>query len=122
MGFAAVLSLAGCGSGSNTNATAPPPASAAAASDGEYIAPDAKGVQTITVGQAPIPDYLELPAHIEPDPTRVVHVFAPAGGRIVEMKVRPWDHVEKAPLWPCSTAVTWPARSPTTTKLALTMK
>ena len=95
MGFAAVLALAGCGSGSNTNATAPPPASAAAAPDGEYIAPDAKGVQTITVGQAPIPDYLELPAHIEPDPTRVVHVFAPAGGRIVEMKVRPWDHVEK---------------------------
>jgi membrane fusion protein, heavy metal efflux system len=97
LGVAAVLALAGCGSGSNTNATAPPSAGApsAAASDGEYIAPDAKGVQTITVGEAPIPDYLELPAHIEPDPTRVVHVFAPAGGRIVEMKVRPWDHVEK---------------------------
>jgi len=97
LGLAAVLALAGCGSGSNTNATAPPPAgtNSAAAADGEYIAPDAKGVQTITVGQAPIPDYLELPAHIEPDPTRVVHVFAPAGGRIVEMKVRPWDHVEK---------------------------
>ena len=97
LGLAAVLALAGCGSGSNTNATAPPPAgtNSAAAADGEYIAPDAKGVQTITVGQAPIPDYLELPAHIEPDPTRVVHVFAPAGGRIVEMKVRPWDRVEK---------------------------
>jgi membrane fusion protein, heavy metal efflux system len=42
-----------------------------------------------------IPEYLDLPAHIEADPTRVVHVFAPAGGRIVEMKVRPWDRVEK---------------------------
>ena len=35
------------------------------------------------------------PPDIEADPTRVVHVFAPAGGRIVEMKVRPWDRVEK---------------------------
>jgi cobalt-zinc-cadmium efflux system membrane fusion protein len=97
LGLAVVLALAGCGSGSNTNATPPPPAGAnsAAATDGEYIAPDSKGVQTITVSESPIPDYLELPAHIEPDPTHVVRVFAPAGGRIVEMKVRPWDHVEK---------------------------
>ncbi len=30
-----------------------------------------------------------------PDPTRVVHVFPVATGRVVEMRVRPWDHVEK---------------------------
>jgi cobalt-zinc-cadmium efflux system membrane fusion protein len=40
-------------------------------------------------------DALELPAHIDADPTQVVHVFPPAGGRIVEMKVRPWDRVDK---------------------------
>ena len=61
----------------------------------EYVAPDSKGIQTEAARTSAIPDYLDLPAHIEPDPTRVVHVFAPAGGRIVEMKVRPWDHVEK---------------------------
>jgi membrane fusion protein, heavy metal efflux system len=60
-----------------------------------YVAPDAAGVQTMIVRQTTIPDYLELPAHIEADPTRVVHVYPPAGGRIVEMKVRPWDRVAK---------------------------
>jgi len=61
----------------------------------EYVAPDAKGIQTQTVRVSSIPEYLELPAHIEADPTRVVHVFAPAGGRIVAMRVRPWDSVTK---------------------------
>jgi len=61
----------------------------------EYVAPDAKGVQTMSVTITHVPDYLDLPAHIEADPTRVVHVFAPAGGRIMEMKVRPWDNVER---------------------------
>ena len=49
----------------------------------------------MTVRKTAIPEYLDLAAHIEPDPTRVVHVFAPAGGRITEMRVRPWDRVEK---------------------------
>ncbi|MFY9530358.1 MAG: efflux RND transporter periplasmic adaptor subunit [Candidatus Acidiferrales bacterium] len=60
-----------------------------------YVAPDAKGIQTLTVQTTTVPEYMELPAHIEADPTRVVHVFAPAGGRIIEMKVRPWDRVKK---------------------------
>src|SRR5271154_528740 len=92
LGLAAAL--AGCGSGgskddtpSNTqNASSPGP---------EYVAPDSNGIQTQTARTSAIPEYLDLPAHIEADPTRVVHVFAPAGGRIVEMKVRPWDRVEK---------------------------
>lgn len=54
-----------------------------------------KGVATMTVKAEPIPDYLNVPAQIETDPTLVVHVFTPAGGRITEMKVRPWDHVVK---------------------------
>ena len=56
---------------------------------------DSKGIQTRIARTSTVPEYLDLPAHIEPDPTRVVHVFAPAGGRITEMKVRPWDRVEK---------------------------
>ncbi len=54
-----------------------------------------RGIQTITVKTTVVPNYLELAAHIEADPTRVVHVFAPAGGRITELKVRPWERVEK---------------------------
>lgn len=61
----------------------------------EYLAPDTKGIQTVTVEKTAVPDYLDLPAHIEADPTRVVHVYPPIGGRIVEMQVRPWDHVAK---------------------------
>ncbi|MFZ0786425.1 MAG: efflux RND transporter periplasmic adaptor subunit [Candidatus Acidiferrales bacterium] len=61
----------------------------------EYVATDSRGIQTVTVQRTSVPEYLDLPAHIEADPTRVVHVYPPIGGRIVEMKVRPWDHVAK---------------------------
>lgn len=88
------FALAGCGSGGATN-TSPPSSQPANASNAEYVAPDSKGIQTQIVRTTTIPEYLDLPAHIEADPTRVVHVFAPAGGRIVEMKVRLWDRVER---------------------------
>jgi membrane fusion protein, heavy metal efflux system len=86
--------LLGCGSGSpsdNSAAQTPKNDSASTA----IVASDSKGIQSQLARPTEIPEYLDLPAHIEPDPTRVVHVFAPVGGRIVEMKVRPWDHVEK---------------------------
>jgi membrane fusion protein, heavy metal efflux system len=89
--------LQGCSStssqsaqGGSQSAQVAPNSSAA-----EYFAPDTKGIQTVTVQTTAVPEYLDLPAHIEADPTRVVHVYPPAGGRIVEMKVRPWDHVTK---------------------------
>src|SRR5580704_7520539 len=60
--------------------TAPGQASAEAQAAGsanstgnEYVASDAKGIQTITAKTSAIPEYLDLPAHIEADPTRVVH-------------------------------------------------
>jgi cobalt-zinc-cadmium efflux system membrane fusion protein len=87
----AAIAAGGCGS----SASAPAATEPAGATNIEYVAPDAKGIQTMTVRATPIPEYLDLPAHIEADPTRVVRVFPPAGGRIVEMKVRPWDRVEK---------------------------
>jgi cobalt-zinc-cadmium efflux system membrane fusion protein len=93
--FAVALLTAGCGQSKSTSAQSQTDATAASSSNTEYVASDAKGIQTITVRPVSIPDYLDLPAHVEPDPTTVVHVFAPAGGRIVEMKVRPWDRVEK---------------------------
>ena len=66
-----------------------------AASEAQYVAPGASGIVTATVQLSAVPNYIQLPAQIEADPTRVVHVYPPAGGRITEMKVRPWDHVEK---------------------------
>lgn len=93
--LAAALLTAGCGQSKGTSAQSQTDATAASSRNTEYVASDAKGIQTTTVRPTSIPDYLDLPAHIEPDPTTVVHVFAPAGGRIVEMKVRPWDRVEK---------------------------
>lgn len=93
----AALFAAGCSSAPST-----PPAgetqaaqTSSAQTDGQYVAADAKGVRTIVVQKSAIPDYLELPAHIEPDPTSVVHVYPPAGGRITALKIRPWDHVAK---------------------------
>src|SRR5579863_1503682 len=92
---ATALLAAGCGQSSSTPAQSQPSAGLKDSPNTEYVAPDAKGVQTMTVHSATIPDFLDLPAHIEPDPTSVIHVFAPAGGRIVEVKVRPWDHVTR---------------------------
>jgi membrane fusion protein, heavy metal efflux system len=101
LGIVFAIAAGGCsssGSGSEQANAQPQPSQSASSSDTEYIASDAKGIQTVTVNSSAVPDYLVLPAHIEADPTRVVHVFPPAGGRIVEMKVRPSDHVEKGQL------------------------
>jgi len=96
-GLFTTLVMCGCGS-SKSPTTAGDSATAggsAGAANTEYVAPDAKGIQTMKVQGTTIPEYLDLPAHIEADPERVVRVYPPAGGRIVEMKVRPWDRVEK---------------------------
>lgn len=63
--------------------------------DTYYLPPEMKGIATMTVKSEPVPDYLDTPAQIQADPTLEVHVFTPAGGRITEMRVRPWDHVVK---------------------------
>lgn len=89
--------LSGCSSSTSQSASGGTASAQGAPSSSatEYLAPDTKGIQTVTVQKTAVPDYLDLPAHIEADPTRVVHVYPPIGGRIVEMQVRPWDHVAK---------------------------
>ena len=42
-----------------------------------------------------LPDYLEIAARIQADPTRVVRVYAPISGRLISVQVRPADHVER---------------------------
>ena len=89
------VSCGGAGNASNSSEQPKDNSNSESVKGNEYVAPDAKGIQTMTVKTADVPNYLELAAHIEPDPTHVVHVFAPAGGRITELKVRPWQKVEK---------------------------
>jgi cobalt-zinc-cadmium efflux system membrane fusion protein len=96
IGLAVGLAAAGCGGSDSASSPTQSSASPAATSQGsEYVASDAKGIQTMTVKSSAVPEYLDLAAHIEADPTRVVHVFAPAGGRITELKISPWQHVAK---------------------------
>ena len=87
-----LLALYGCGGAAEPQAAAP-------AADGKtadvFVAKDAKGISTMTVQAQAVPEYLEIPGRVTPDPTLVVHVYPTAGGRVTEMKVRPWDHVEK---------------------------
>lgn len=90
-GIIAALALCGCGSATRANNSADSDNGQSA----DYVAPDSRGVQTTIVKSSRIPEYLDLPAHVDVDPTRVVRVYPPAGGRITEMKVRPSDHVVK---------------------------
>ncbi len=40
-------------------------------------------------------DYLDIPAHVMPDPAHVVHVFPPLSGRIFDLQVLPGQEVKK---------------------------
>src|SRR5271156_5165024 len=100
-GIVFAIAAGGCGSsggGSEQKSVQADANPSASSTDTEYITSDAKGIQPITVKSPAVPDSLVLPAHIEADPTRLVHIYPPAGGRIIEMKVRPSDHVEKGQL------------------------
>ncbi len=68
---------------------------AATEENSQYVAPDAKGIHTVVVQKTEVPDYLDIPAHIEPDPTSVVRCISARRRAIIELKVRPWDHVSK---------------------------
>jgi len=95
LALAAASLAAGCGGSAQPSGAAEQDSHSANAAANEVVTSDARGIQTLTLKIAAVPEYLELPAHIDADPTRVVHVFTPAGGRITEMKVRPWDRVQK---------------------------
>jgi membrane fusion protein, heavy metal efflux system len=88
--------FAGCGSSPQQKADAPAPSPAGQVNTPEvFVAADAKGIRTITIQTQSIPEYLEVPGRVVPDPTRVVHVFPATTGRVVEMRVRQWDRVQK---------------------------
>ncbi|HEV2961081.1 MAG TPA: efflux RND transporter periplasmic adaptor subunit [Candidatus Angelobacter sp.] len=72
------LWLAGCGSQKPENAATPPLALA---------------IQTARVESRTVSSELTIPASIQPDPSHVVHVFAPVSGRLIELRVKPGDAV-----------------------------
>lgn len=52
-------------------------------------------VQFVAVRQQTIRDFLDLPAKIQADPTKVIRVFPPTSGRVVSVEVKPGDHVRR---------------------------
>ncbi len=90
------IALVGCGTAKTRAASASPrPRRNGAPKRIDYAAADSSGIVTTVVQESNVPNYLPLPARIEADPTRVVHVYPPAGGRILAMKVRPWQWVSR---------------------------
>ncbi len=86
------LSFAGCSR--SLPESMPASALKASASD-EVVLTNTQGIATMVVQPASISDYLDVPAHIQPDPTRVVRVFPPVGGRLISVEIRPGDRVKK---------------------------
>jgi cobalt-zinc-cadmium efflux system membrane fusion protein len=50
-------------------------------------------VQTATTNIEEVSDEISVPAKVQADPTRVVHIFPPVSGRLVSLTVRPGDFV-----------------------------
>lgn len=67
LGLAFAFIATGCSQSKDTSAQSQSGTTAANSPSTEYVPPDAKGIQTMTLRPTSIPDYLDLPAHIEPD-------------------------------------------------------
>lgn len=57
--------------------------------------PSPSVVNTVRVEPQRVEDELVIAARVQPDPTRVVRIYPPAGGRLVRVFVRPGDAVRK---------------------------
>ncbi|HEY6349544.1 MAG TPA: efflux RND transporter periplasmic adaptor subunit [Candidatus Angelobacter sp.] len=57
--------------------------------------PNNDPVRYIKVMEQPIPETLDLAARVQADPTKVVHIFPPASGRVMAIRVKPGDTVQR---------------------------
>src|ERR1700722_11711483 len=57
--------------------------------------PQKPPIEVTTIHAQAVTDRLELAARVEPDPTRVVHIYSQVTGRLVELYVRPGMEVKK---------------------------
>lgn len=55
--------------------------------------PSQKIIQTAPVEFRSVSTELAIPASVQPEPERIVHVFAPVSGRLIELRVKPGDSV-----------------------------
>jgi cobalt-zinc-cadmium efflux system membrane fusion protein len=53
------------------------------------------GIETTVAHVQHSTDYLEIPAHVEADPSHVVRIFPPLSGRIIGLRVLPGQEVKK---------------------------
>src|ERR1700750_2337791 len=65
----------------------PPPA--------EAQQPANAGVETTIAHVQQSTDFLEIPAHVEADPSHVVHIYPPLSGRILGLRVLPGQEIKK---------------------------
>ena len=57
--------------------------------------PDEKPVRFVQVTEQSLPETLDLAGKVQADPTKVFRIFPPASGRILELKVKPGDRVQR---------------------------
>ena len=93
------IATTGCGrAGSGQSAAAEAaaaPAATSGAADAFVLPAGARGITTAPARSTQLPDYLDITARIQADPTRVVRVYAPVSGRLLSVDVRPADYVQQ---------------------------
>ena len=96
VGVSLALAAGACNrAGSGQSAAAEPASQPPGAADDFVLADGARGITTAPVRSAALPDYLDIAARIQADPTRVVRVYAPVSGRLLSVAVRPADDVQQ---------------------------
>src|SRR5215469_7853883 len=65
------------------------------AKDSSKVSQSVDPVQYVKVEQQSIPDTLDLAAKVQADPTKIVHIFPPASGRLISIAVKPGDYVQR---------------------------
>lgn len=86
------VGICGCGSSPATPETSSP---APISQDTVYVPSDPRGIQTAVAQLKQVPVTVELAGRIEPDPTSVIPVFPPVGGRVIRVDARPGEAVER---------------------------
>ena len=81
---ALAIAIAGCGNSGSEAVKAQ-----------SKVETNADPVRFVEVVEQSIPDTLDLAAKAQADPTKVVHIFPPASGRVVAVEVKPGDHVRR---------------------------
>ena len=99
LGLAAWLALMALNSGCSRQGAASASAtesSHASSGSSDFVLPaNPRGVTIVQVKSERLPDYLQIPARIQADPTRVVRVYAPVSGRLISVEVRPAERVSQ---------------------------